>query len=64
MLEWYKVKILFTKLSGIPDSFLGVVLSLSNNESSNKYLSANILVLLIAALFDGNYSALNTNIKT
>ena len=36
------------------DSFPGVVLSLNNNESSNKYLSANIFVLLMAALWEGS----------
>ena len=63
MLEWYKIIILSTQLSGmakITDSFLAVVLSLNSNESSNTYLSADVLVLLIAALCDGNLFALNT----
>ena len=33
------------------DSFPGVVLSLNSNVSSNKPLSANVSILLIAALF-------------
>ena len=36
------------------DSFPSRVLRLNNNEYSSKYLSANGLVLLIAALHDGN----------
>ena len=65
MLEWYKVMILFTKPSGVVKtavSFLGVVLSLNNNESSNRYFSANVLVLLIVALEMVIFSAVNTNI--
>ena len=57
MLEWYKVIILLAQLSCISKaaaSFSGVVLSLNSNESSNKYLFANVSVLLIAALCDDN----------
>ena len=43
------------------DSFPGVVVSLNAKGSSNKYLSANISVLLIAALCGGNFYTLNTN---
>ena len=39
------------------DSFPGVALSLNNNESSNNCHSANVLVLLIAALCGCNLSA-------
>ena len=56
MSKWYKVIILSTQLSAIAntaDSFPGVVLSLKNNESSNKYTSATDSVLLIVALEDG-----------
>ena len=57
MLEWYKVVILSTQPSGIAkiaDSFLGVILSINNNEYSNKYLSVNVLVFLITALEGSN----------
>ena len=35
-------------------SFLSVVLSLNNNGFIDKYISADVSVLLIAALCDGN----------
>ena len=53
ILEWYNVMILSTQCSGIAKtaySFLDIVVILNNNESSNKYLSANVSVLLLAAL--------------
>ena len=56
MLRWYNIMILSTQLSvtaKTANSFLGVVLSLNNNESSSKYLSAKVSVL-IAVLEDGN----------
>ena len=55
--EWFNVIILSTQLTDIAkaaDSFPGVALSLNNNESSNKYLSVIVSVLLIATLWDGN----------
>ena len=55
--EWYKVMILSTQLSGIAktaDSILGAVLSLNSNESGNKYLSAEVSVLLTTGLEHGN----------
>ena len=57
MIGWYKEIIQSTKCTGMvetADSFPGVVLSLNTNASSNKYLCANTLVLLTAALSDGN----------
>ena len=45
MLELHKAIILSWQFSGIAmiaGTFLGVVLSLNNKESSNKYLSANV----------------------
>ena len=57
MIERYKVIILYKQFSGITkitDSFWGVVLSLNNKESSNRYLYANVLVFLIAALDNGD----------
>ena len=57
ILEWYEVIILSTQLSGIVkpgDSFPGVVFSLNNNESSNKYFSANVSIPLTAALGGSN----------
>ena len=49
--------ILSTQLScitKITDSFSGVVLSLNNNKSSNKYLFTNVSDLLIESLCDGS----------
>ena len=64
ILECYKVIILFKQLPGIAkavDSAPGAESSLHKNESSNKYLSANVSVLLIAVLCNSIFSVLNTN---
>ena len=63
MLEWYKVMILYTQHPGMAktgDSSLDVILNLNNNACIKRYLSANVLVLLIAALYDGNLFHTNT----
>ena len=44
----------FLGIAKITDSIPGTVVSLNNKESSYKYLSNNVSVLLIAALDDGN----------
>ena len=57
MLVWYKVIIMFMQISGMTntaDFFPGVVFSLKSNESSNKYISAYVPLLPIAASCDGN----------
>ena len=56
-LEGYNVIILLAKVSGIANStvsFLGVVTSLNNNESSKIYFSASISTFCIAVLGLGN----------
>ena len=56
-LEWYNIIMLSAHVSGIANSavsFLGVVTSLNNNESSSIYFSANVSTLHIAVLVLGN----------
>ena len=52
-LEWYKIIILLTHISGIASnavSFSGIITNLNSNESNSVYLCANISTFCIADL--------------